>query len=70
MNSGCLSSSEEVGLSEGDTSRQRIVRSLRAGLLNWGRGGGVVVWPICRGGGLQRRSFYNIKALQKIKGYL
>ncbi len=51
MNSGCLSSSEEVGLSEGDTSRQRIVRSLRAGLLNWGRGGGVVVWPICRGGG-------------------
>ncbi len=50
MNSGCLSSSEEVGLSEGDTSRQRIVRSLRAGLLNWGRGGGVVVWPICRGG--------------------
>ena len=42
VKSGCLRSSEEVGLSSGFTSRHRIVKSLRAGLENSGIGGGAV----------------------------
>lgn len=43
---GCLSSSEETGLSSGFTSRQRRVRSLRAGSEKGGIGGGSVACPI------------------------
>ena len=43
---GCLSSSVEVGLSSGLTSRHCRVKSLRAGLLNSGIGGGEVALPI------------------------
>ena len=47
MKRGCLISSDEEGRSSGLTSRQRMVKSLREGLLNSGMGGGSVVWPIC-----------------------
>ena len=43
---GCFSSSEEVGRSSGLTSRQRMVRSLRAGFEKSGRGGADVALPI------------------------
>ena len=51
---GCLRSSYEVGRSSGLTSRQRIVKSLREGLLNSGIGGGSVAWPICSKGRNER----------------
>ena len=43
---GCLSSSMEVGLSSGLTSRHLMAKSLRAGLANSGMGGGAVACPI------------------------
>ena len=36
----------EVGLSSGFTSKQRMVKSFRAGLMNSGIGGGALAWPI------------------------
>ena len=40
VNSGCLSRSDEVGLSSVFTSRHLKVRSFKAGLEKGGRGGG------------------------------
>ena len=46
VNSGCLSSSDEEGLSSVFTSRHLRVRSFRAGFENEGRGGWEEAWPI------------------------